>query len=134
MYQQKGFLKASKQNVKETTTTEIEEVSKEDERISRERTTQILEDLCHSWESHIPAISAVSSYGTANIMRALNNPLLEIIAEQKRREDALRNPFASTLEMLAHNPVSTPVDAARAAIESFSPASEVIKQMTRGQK
>lgn len=134
MYQQKGFLKASKQNVKETTTTEIEEVSKEDERISRERTTQILEDLCHSWESHIPAISAVSSYGTANIMRTLNNPLLEIIAEQKRREDALRNPFASTLEMLAHNPVSTPVDAARAAIESFSPASEVIKQMTRGQK
>ena len=60
--------------------------------------------------------------------------MLEIIAEQKRREDALRNPFASTLEMLAHNPVSTPVDAARAAIESFSPASEVIKQMTRGQK
>ena len=134
MYQQKGFLDASTQNVKETTTTEIEEVSKEDERISRERTAQILECLRNSWESHIPAVPAVSAYGNSNIMRALSNPLLEILAEQRRRDEALRNPFANTLDMLAHTPISTPVDAARAAIESYSPVSEVIKQMTSGQK
>lgn len=130
MYQQKGFLEASKQNVKETTATEIEEVSKEDERISRERTEQILEGLRQSWASQIPVVPA---YSTADLMKILNNPLPEILAEQRRKVESLRSPLETAIGGLAYPSVPTPVEAARAVIGAYSPTS-ILKQMTQEKK
>lgn len=128
MYQQKGFIEASKQNVNETTTTEIEEVSKEDERISRERTEQILEGVRQSWISQIPTVPAYPNY-----LKMLNNPLLAIIEEQKRSMEAIRNSLpVNALDLATFQGTSPAVASAKAAIEAFGSTSEVIKKLTQG--
>lgn len=128
MYQQKGFLDASKQNVNETTTTEIEEVSKEDERISRERTEQILEGVRKSWISQIPTVPAYPNY-----LKMLNNPLLAIMEEQKRSMEAIRNSLpVNALDLATLQGTSPAVTSAKAAIEAFGSTSEVIKKLTQG--
>ena len=128
MYQQKGFIEASKQNVNETTTTEIEEVSKEDERISRERTEQILEGVRQSWISQIPTVPAYPNY-----LKMLNNPLLAIMEEQKRSMEAIRNSLpVNALDLATLQGTSPAVANAKAAIEAFGSTSEVIKRLTQG--
>lgn len=130
MYQQKGFLDASKQNVKETTTTEIEEVSKEDERISQERTAEILEALKQSWASQIPAVTAYPNY-----MKILNNPLFAIMEEQKQKVEALRSSLpVNVMDVVARPLVSPAVESAKAAIGGLGSTAEIIKQITQGKK
>ena len=127
MYQQKGFIEASKQNVNETTTTEIEEVSKEDERISRERTEQILQGLRQSWTSQIPTVSAYPNY-----MKMLNNPLLAILEEQNRKMEAIKNSLPiNALDLATLQGASPAVARAKAAVEAFGPASKIIKKLTQ---
>ena len=128
MQEQKGFIEASKQNVNETTTTEIEEVSKEDERISRERTEQILEGVRQSWISQIPTVPAYPNY-----LKMLNNPLLAIMEEQKRSMEAIRNSLpVNALDLATLQGTSPAVASAKAAIEAFGSTSEVIKKLTQG--
>ena len=128
MYQQKGFLDASNQKIEDSTTKEVEETSKEDERIAHERTETILEGLRQSRISQIPTVPAYPNY-----MKMLNNPLLAILEEQNRKMDAMRNPLPiNALDLATLQGTSPAVASVKAAIEAFGPASEVIKKLTQG--
>lgn len=119
MYQQKGFLDASNQKIKDTTTKEVEETSKEDERIARERTEKILEGLRQQMTSPVTSVSAATAaLATPAWLRAINYPLLATLDEQKKKQEILVSPLAGYTNSMA------------ALQERTMGASEAIRKLT----
>lgn len=119
MYQQKGFLDASNQKIEESTATEVEETSKEDERIARERTEQILDGIRQQLTAPVASFSAsTAAITTPAWMRAINNPLLATLEEQKKMQERLVSPLAGYTESMA------------AMEEKMMGATEAIRKLT----
>lgn len=119
MYQQRGFLDASNQKIKESTTKEVEETSKEDERIARERTEQILDGIRQQLTAPVASFSAsTAAITTPAWMRAINNPLLATLEEQKKMQERLVSPLAGYTESMA------------AMEEKMMGATEAIRKLT----
>lgn len=101
MYQQKGFLDASNQKIKDSTTKEVEEISKEDERLDREYTEELLKTVRQQLTSPVSSISATTAAMTnPTWLRVINNPFLEALERQKRIQERFVSPIASYTESL----------------------------------
>ncbi len=119
MYQQKGFLDASNQKIYKTTANEVEETSKEDERIARERTEQFLDGVRQGLTSSATSISATAAaISIPAWLRAINNPLLATLEEQKKMHERLASPLAGYTASLS------------AIQEKMMSATEAIRKLT----
>lgn len=119
MYQQKGFLDASNQKIKDTTALEVEETSKEDERIARERTEQYFDGGSHGLASPLTTISAAAAVHPT-WLGVFNNPLLATLEEQRKMQERLVSPLAGYTNSIAKMQ------------ENIMGASEVIRKLTSG--
>lgn len=119
MYQQKGFLDASNQKIYKTTANEVEETSKEDERIARERTEQFLDGVRQGLTSSATSISAsAAAITTPAWLQVFKNPLLATLEEQKKMQERFVSPLAGYTESMA------------AMQEKMMGATEAIRKLT----
>ena len=127
MYQQKGFLNESKEKVKDSTVSEVEEVREDDERIDREKTQQIFDSVQENWplRSFAPV-----AYSNVDLVRHLNNPLLDILEEPKRKTTALRNPLTvSVADLLTTPEILKGLSGTQSVIDACKPASKILSQL-----
>lgn len=135
MYQQKGFLDASNQKIKDTTVTEVEETSEEDERIARENAKRLLEALVQHSESIVPISSAVAAtYANSDWMEIINHPLITTIEEQKKRLKSVVNPLGfNKIQQVIQQANAQAVDVA-STIAALGPATDILGQQKKGKK
>ena len=65
-------------------------------------------------------------------MKMLNTPLLAFLEEQNRKMEAIKNSLPiNALDLATLQGASPAVARAKAAVEAFGPASEIIKKLTQ---
>jgi len=133
MYQQKGFLDASNQKIEDSTATEVEETSKEDDRIARENTERILETLRQQiGETRVPISSVVTAAcSNPDWMKIINNPLMATIEEQKKRMESLVNPIGyNTIQQIIQQ-ANAPSSVAAGALAAMGSATDILDQLKK---